>query len=76
MKFTPIDWKTWPRGQYFDVHFNKVPNIFSMTVNIDISTLLEAVKDIGTIDGFHLPGFLNELQITVDYLAITNFGSK
>jgi len=24
-----------------------------MTVNIDISTLLEAVKDIGIIDGFH-----------------------
>jgi chloramphenicol O-acetyltransferase type A len=44
MNFTPIDFTTWPRGQYFNVHFNVVPNTYSMTVNIDISTLIQEVK--------------------------------
>lgn len=47
MNFTPIDFQTWSRGQYFHVHYNVVPNTYSITANIDISTLLEAVKDNG-----------------------------
>ena len=34
-------------GQYFNVHYNAVPNTYSITANIDISSLLEAVKGNG-----------------------------
>lgn len=59
MNFTPIDFTSWPRGQYFNVHFNIVPNTYSMTVNHAVC------------DGFHVPRFLNELQSMADSLIST-----
>lgn len=44
MSFTPIDFTSRPRSQCFNFHFNVVPNTFIMTVNIDISTLIQEVK--------------------------------
>lgn len=44
MKFTPIDIKTWPRGQMF-YHFSKMaPTSYSITVEVDVTELLETLK--------------------------------
>lgn len=45
MKFNMIDIQNWNRKEYFEHYFNSVPCTYSMTVNIDITTLLATIKD-------------------------------
>ena len=42
MKFHVIDRENWNREQYFE-HYLKLKCTFSMTVNVDITMLLEEV---------------------------------
>ena len=44
MKFTTIDLQTWPRAQMFYYFSQMAPTGYSMTVNIDVTTLHKAVK--------------------------------
>lgn len=47
MIFNPIDLDTWSRKPYFDHYVNNVRCTYSMTANIDITRLLEAIKKKG-----------------------------
>lgn len=47
MKFTPIDLQTWPRGQMFYYFSKMAPTGYSLTVNIDITELRQALKEAG-----------------------------
>lgn len=44
MKFTPIDIKTWPRGQMFYYFSKMAPTSYSITVEVDVTELLETLK--------------------------------
>ena len=44
MNFTPIDLQNWPRGQMFYYFSKMAPTGYSMTVNIDVTELRQAVK--------------------------------
>lgn len=45
MSFTPIDLQSWPRGQMF-YYFSKIaPTSYSITVDMDVSALLEKLKE-------------------------------
>lgn len=44
MKFTPIDNKTWPRGQMFYYFSKMAPTSYSITVEVDVNELLKALK--------------------------------
>lgn len=44
MKFTPIDFNSWPRGQMFHYFSRMAPTGYSMTVNVDITKLKAAAK--------------------------------
>lgn len=46
-QFRPIDLNTWKRTPYFNHYFNKVRCTYSMTVNIDITSLLDKIKSKG-----------------------------
>ncbi|MGN0674661.1 MAG: CatA-like O-acetyltransferase, partial [Oscillospiraceae bacterium] len=39
MNFTPIDLKSWPRGQVFYYFSKMAPTGYSLTVNMDVSAL-------------------------------------
>ena len=43
MKFTPIDLRTWPRGQMFYYFSKMAPTGYSITVNMDVTELKAAV---------------------------------
>ena len=45
MRFTPIDLHTWPRGQMFYYFSQMAPTSYSLTVEIDVTELLEKLKD-------------------------------
>lgn len=45
MKFNKIDIENWARKEYFNHYFNNVPCTYSMSVNIDITKLLQDIKD-------------------------------
>ncbi len=47
MKFHVIDRENWNREQYFE-HYLKLKCTFSMTVNVDITMLLEEVYQKGS----------------------------
>jgi chloramphenicol O-acetyltransferase type A len=47
MTFEPIDLSTWNRKEYFEYYFREVPCNFSMTLNLDLTTLLPAIKKQG-----------------------------
>ena len=42
--FTPIDIQTWPRGEMFYYFSQMAPTGYSLTVDIDITHLLQTVK--------------------------------
>ena len=44
MTFTPIDLRTWPRGQVFYYFSQMAPTGYSLTVEVDITHLYGAVK--------------------------------
>ncbi len=44
MKFELIEISKWKRREYFDHYLNKIPCTYSMTLNLDITTLLEKLK--------------------------------
>jgi chloramphenicol O-acetyltransferase type A len=44
MTFQLIDLPNWKRKEYFDYYFTEVPCSYSITVNVDISTLLISIK--------------------------------
>ncbi len=47
MKFTPIDMNTWPRRHMF-TYFSKIaPTGYSITVNVDVTGLRDALKERG-----------------------------
>ena len=47
MKFTPIDLQTWPRGQMFYYFAKMAPTGYSLTVNVDVTTLCQTLKAAG-----------------------------
>ena len=47
MLFTPIDLKTWPRGQMYWYFSQVAPTGYSMTVDVDITGLRAALKERG-----------------------------
>lgn len=47
MNFEPIDLQTWPRGQMFYYFSKMAPTGYSLTVNLDITKLLQSVKKAG-----------------------------
>ena len=44
MTFDLIDVSKWNRKEYFDYYFTDVPCTYSMTLNVDISSLLKKIK--------------------------------
>ena len=44
MKFTPIDLQSWPRGQMFYYFSQMAPTSYSLTVDMDVTALLEALR--------------------------------
>lgn len=44
MQFTPIDFKTWPRGQMFWYFSQMAPTGYSITVDVDVTGLRSALK--------------------------------
>lgn len=44
MTFNKIDMQTWNRKDAYDHYFKAVPCTYSMTINLDITGLIEAVK--------------------------------
>ncbi|MGM0216556.1 CatA-like O-acetyltransferase [Enterococcus sp. AZ109] len=48
MKFTLIDLNTWKRSEYLQHYLNNLRNVVSMTVDVDITNLLEQTKKKGT----------------------------
>lgn len=44
MNFTPLDLKTWPRGQMFYYFSKMAPTAYSLTVTMDVTKLRETVK--------------------------------
>ena len=47
MNFTPIDLRSWPRGQMFSYFSKMAPTGYSITVNMDVTELKAAVKEQG-----------------------------
>ncbi len=47
MKFELIDVSLWSRKEYFDYYLNTVPCTYSMTLNLDITILLDTIKKNG-----------------------------
>lgn len=47
MKFTPIDLRTWPRGQMFYYFSKMAPTGYSMTVNLDVTALRDTLGEAG-----------------------------
>lgn len=47
MKFTPIDLQTWPRGQMFYYFSQMAPTGYSITVNVDVTEMRQALKEVG-----------------------------
>lgn len=45
MNFHMIDMQNWKRKEYFEHYFSDIPCTYSMTVNLDITTLLVAIKN-------------------------------
>lgn len=43
MNFTPIDLRSWPRGQMFSYFSKMAPTGYSITVNMDVTELKAAV---------------------------------
>lgn len=43
MQFQIIDKETWKRKEYFDLYYKNLPCTYSMTANLDITALLDAV---------------------------------
>lgn len=41
MLFTPIDMKKWKRKEYFEQFYNNVPTTFDITLQLDISNLIQ-----------------------------------
>lgn len=39
--FTLIDKEKWPRREYFDHYYSEIPCTYSMTVNLDITNIIE-----------------------------------
>ena len=44
MNFTPIDLRSWPRGQMFYYFSKMAPTGYSITVNVDVTELKAAVE--------------------------------
>ena len=44
MMFNKIDMQTWNRKESYTHYFNGVPCTYSMTVNLDITNVIEVVK--------------------------------
>lgn len=47
MQFTPIDMHTWPRGQVFWYFSHMAPTGYSLTVELDVTTLRQTAKEAG-----------------------------
>lgn len=47
MNFTPIDLRSWPRGQMFSYFSKMAPTGYSITVNMDVTELRRTVKEQG-----------------------------
>ena len=47
MNFTPIDLRTWPRGQMFYYFSKMAPTGYSMTVHVDVTELRKTLKQAG-----------------------------
>ena len=47
MKFTPIDLRSWPRGQLFYYFSKMAPTGYSLTVNLDVTQLRTVLKSEG-----------------------------
>lgn len=47
MKFTPIDLQSWPRGQLFYYFSKMAPTGYSLTVQLDVTTLRRTAKEAG-----------------------------
>ncbi len=44
MKFRLIDISKWSRKEYFEHYFNQIPCTYSMTLNLDLTVLLQEIK--------------------------------
>lgn len=47
MKFTPLDMRTWKRGQMFYYFSQMAPTGYSLTVELDITKMMEVIKAAG-----------------------------
>ena len=47
MNFTPIDLRTWPRGQMFYYFSQMAPTGYSMTVNVDVTEMRKPIREAG-----------------------------
>ena len=47
MRFTPIDLRTWPRGQMFCYFAKMAPTGYSITAQVDVTTLRKTLKNAG-----------------------------
>ena len=47
MNFTPIDLRSWPRGQMFYYFSKMAPTGYSLTVNVDVTELRSALREAG-----------------------------
>lgn len=45
MNFQLIDQKSWKRKEHFDLYYKNLPCTYSMTANLDITSLLKAIHD-------------------------------
>lgn len=47
MSFIPIDQDSWPRREHFQHYLNRVPCSYSVTVQVDITSLRQALQEQG-----------------------------
>ncbi len=47
MNFTPVDWNTWERAEVFRHFIRDLRCVMSLTVEVDITDFLRAVKGEG-----------------------------
>ena len=65
LTFTPIDLHRWSRGEAFYYFSRMAPTGYSLTAELDITTMRRTLKQAAT-DGWHVSRFLEDLQTEAD----------
>lgn len=47
IKFTPLDLRTWKRGQMFYYFSQMAPTGYSLTVELDLTKMMKTIKSAG-----------------------------